>query len=105
MDRRTSGERAQFPREVESAPSVGYYGHMRIAMAVAATLLAVAGSAGAKEPSPSKESAAEMLKALHLLDKSFGLESMPPPHCLKWGYGHLITADEVRACAKQALDK
>ena len=75
---------------------------MRILVAVA--VLAACTLARAKEPAPSKESAAEMLKALHLLDKSFGLESMPPPHCLKWGYGHLITADEVRACAKQALD-
>ena len=39
-----------------------------------------------------------------MLDKSFGLESMPPPHCLKWGYGHLNSADEVKACAKKALD-
>jgi hypothetical protein len=55
-------------------------------------------------PGPGKESAAEMLKAMQLLDRSFGLESMPPPHCLKWGYGHVITADEVKACAKQALE-
>jgi hypothetical protein len=72
--------------------------------AIAVVVLLCTASLGAKEPAPSKESAAEMLKALHLLDTSFGLESMPPPHCLKWGYGHLITADEVRACAKQALD-
>jgi hypothetical protein len=69
---------------------------------IALCLLATVASA--KEPAPSKEVAAEALKAMHLLDRSFGLESMPPPHCLKWGYGHLITADEVRTCAKQALD-
>lgn len=65
---------------------------------------ALAGAVRAHEPAPSKESAVEMLKAMRLLDKSFGLESMPKPHCLKWGYGHIITADEVKACAKQALD-
>jgi hypothetical protein len=75
---------------------------MRTAIALVIVLCAASGRA--KEPTPTKESAAEMLKALHLLDQSFGLESMPPPHCLKWGYGHLITADEVRACAKTALD-
>ncbi|HXU67982.1 MAG TPA: hypothetical protein VN947_01570 [Polyangia bacterium] len=66
--------------------------------------LACAAPAVAKEPSPSKADAAEMLKAMRLLDQSFGLESMPKPHCLKWGYGHLITADEVKACAKTALE-
>jgi hypothetical protein len=62
------------------------------------------GSAHANPPGPSKEMAAEMTKAVRLLDTSFGLESMPPPHCLKWGYGHEITADEVKACAKKALE-
>jgi hypothetical protein len=73
---------------------------MRIALIVA--LLAT--TAHAKEPAPSKEVVAEALKAMHLLDQSFGLESFPKPHCLKWGYGHLITPDEVKACAKQALE-
>ena len=41
-------------------------------------LLGAAGFARAREPSPSKEVAAEMLKAMHLLDRSFGIESMPP---------------------------
>ncbi len=75
--------------------------------AIAVVMVALVGApapARAKEPVPSKELAAETLKAMHLLDKSFGLESFPKPHCLKWGFGHLITADEVKACAKQALD-
>jgi hypothetical protein len=77
-----------------------------IVAVILAVSLALGGStsAHAREPSPSKELAAEMLKAMHLLDQSFGLESFPKPHCLKWGYGHIITADEVKACAKQALD-
>jgi hypothetical protein len=45
----------------------------------------------------------EMAQALAALDQSLGLESYPAPHCLKWGYGHQITADEVRACAEQGL--
>ncbi len=78
---------------------------MRVTIAIVMVALVGALSpARAKEPTPGKDLAAETLKALHLLDKSFGLESMPPPHCLKWGYGHIITADEVKACAKQALD-
>ncbi|HEX6838849.1 MAG TPA: hypothetical protein VF334_19860, partial [Polyangia bacterium] len=78
---------------------------MRVTIAIVmAVLVGAVAPARAREPSPSKDLAAEMLKALHVLDKSFGLESMPPPHCLKWGYGHIITADEVKACAKQALD-
>jgi hypothetical protein len=73
--------------------------------AVIIVVLACAASvARAKEEKPSKELAAEMLKAMHLLDKSFGLESMPPPHCLRWGYGHLNSADEVKACAQKALE-
>jgi hypothetical protein len=60
-------------------------------------------SARANAPGPSKEMSAEMLQAKRLLDQSFGLESTPPPHCLKWGSGHSITADEVKACAKTAL--
>lgn len=78
---------------------------MRAAIAVVmVALVGAAVPARAKQPTPSKELAAEALKAMHLLDKSFGLESFPKPHCLKWGFGHLITADEVKACAKQALD-
>lgn len=78
---------------------------MRHAIALAIVAAVCVPVARAKAPAgPSKEDAAEMLKALHLLDRSFGLESMPPPHCLKWGYGHIITADEVKSCAKQALD-
>jgi hypothetical protein len=77
---------------------------MRIAIVVVVIVLcAAAASVRAKEPAPTKEDAVEMLKAMRILDKSFGLESMPKPHCLKWGYGHIITADEVKACAKDAL--
>src|SRR5215470_6213259 len=78
---------------------------MRVAIAVVIALSCAVGTVGhAKEPSPSKEDAAEMLKAMRLLDQSFGLESMPKPHCLTWGYGHVITADEVKACAAKALE-
>jgi hypothetical protein len=52
---------------------------------------------------PSRDVGKEMAHTLALLDKSFGLESYPPPHCLTWGYGHQITPDEVRACAAKAL--
>jgi hypothetical protein len=68
------------------------------------TVAALANLARADEPKPSKELGTEMLKAVRLLDQSYGLESMPPPHCLKWGFGHEITVDEVKTCAKQALD-
>jgi hypothetical protein len=67
-------------------------------------VVAACSLARANPPGPAKETSAEMLKAVRLLDQSFGLESLPPPHCLKWGYGHEITADEVKACAKKALD-
>jgi hypothetical protein len=76
---------------------------LAILITVAAAVVA-GGSALADKPGPSKETGAEMLKAVRLLDTSFGLESMPPPHCLKWGFGHEITVDEVKACAKKALD-
>jgi len=68
-------------------------------LVVAVTLLAAAASA--KEPQP--KSGKEMQSALAALDQSLGLESYPPPHCLKWGFGHKITPDEVKACANQAL--
>jgi hypothetical protein len=78
---------------------------MRTVIAAVVILVCAAASpAHAKEPAPSKEDAAEMLTAMRALDKAFGLESMPKPHCLKWGYGHMITADEVKACAKTALE-
>jgi hypothetical protein len=76
---------------------------MKLTIAVVA-VAALANFARAGEPKPSKELGAEMLKAVRLLDQSYGLESMPPPHCLKWGFGHEITPDEVKACAKKALD-
>ena len=44
----------------------------------------------------------EMAQALSSLDQSLGLESYPPPHCLKWGFGH-PTLDEVKACVDQAI--
>jgi hypothetical protein len=77
---------------------------MRIVIGLTLVVAAASAWARANRPGPTKEMSAEMLKAVHLLDKSFGLESMPPPHCLKWGFGHTITPDEVKACAKQALD-
>jgi hypothetical protein len=47
----------------------------------------------------------EMAHALELLDQSLGLESYPKPHCLKWGFGHQITVEEVKKCADEALKK
>lgn len=76
---------------------------MRLALTLAVAFV-LSAAARADAPGPSKQTNAEMLNALRLLDKSFGLESMPPPHCLKWGYGHQITGDEVKACAKSALE-
>jgi hypothetical protein len=55
----------------------------------------------AKDATP--KSGKEMNSALVALDQSLGLESYPPPHCLKWGFGHVITPEEVRKCADQAL--
>jgi hypothetical protein len=74
------------------------------ALACAFVAVAAVGTAHAQKGGPSKETGVEMLKAVRLLDASFGLESMPPPHCLKWGYGHEITGDEVKACASKALE-
>ncbi len=64
--------------------------------------VAVAGTAQAGE-SKAPPAAKEMSLALEAVNKSLGLESMPKPHCLKWGYGHQITAAEVRACVDQAI--
>jgi hypothetical protein len=77
---------------------------MRLIFGFVIVVAAGLAAARANPPGPTKEMAAEMKKAVRLLDTSFGLESMPPPHCLKWGYGHEITVDEVKACAKKALD-
>jgi len=44
-----------------------------------------------------------MAAALVAVNKSLGLESYPKPHCLKWGFGHQITVEEVRACTEQAI--
>jgi hypothetical protein len=57
------------------------------------------GRAEPKGPAAGKE----MARALAILDGALGLESYPPPHCLKWGYGHQITLAEVRQCADQAI--
>jgi hypothetical protein len=51
------------------------------------------------------KAAKEMAHALELLDQSLGLESYPKPHCLKWGFGHQITVEEVKKCADEALKK
>ena len=68
---------------------------------VAALLLLTASVAWARDPMP--KSGKEMNEALVSLNKSLGLESYPPPHCLKWGYGHQITVEEVKTCAGNAL--
>jgi hypothetical protein len=75
-----------------------------ISLSITVAVCSASARANAPKPGPTKETSAEMTKAVHLLDQSFGLESAPPPHCLKWGYGHEITVDEVKACAKKALD-
>jgi hypothetical protein len=74
---------------------------MRPLFACAVVLAVMAGAARAEGPPP--ELGKEMAKALSVLDQSLGLESYPAPHCLKWGYGHEITPDEVKACAEKAL--
>jgi hypothetical protein len=61
----------------------------------------VGGVARAEGPKAGKE----MAHALELLDQSLGLESYPKPHCVKWGYGHQITVEEVKKCADEALKK
>jgi hypothetical protein len=67
------------------------------------TLLMV-GSAAAETPkAPAPKSGKEMLTAMEAVNRALGLESTPPPHCLKWGFGHQITGDEVRGCATKAL--
>jgi hypothetical protein len=71
---------------------------MRTALAV---LMCLGAAASAKEPAP--KSGKEMVTALSALDGSLGLESYPPPHCLKWGFGHQITIDEVKVSADKAL--
>jgi hypothetical protein len=53
---------------------------------------------------PEAPVAKEMAHALVLLDQSLGLESYPPPHCLKWGSGKPIKPEDVNECAKKALD-
>jgi hypothetical protein len=69
------------------------------------TLLSGLAFAEKPAPGPSKDLGKEMAQALSALDQSLGLESYPPPHCLKWGFGHEITPAEVRACADEALKK
>src|SRR5258706_10855775 len=66
------------------------------------TLLMV-GTAAAAPAREGPKSAKEMLQAMEAVNRALGLESTPPPHCLKWGFGHQITNDEVRACAEKAL--
>jgi hypothetical protein len=79
--------------------------HLVCAFAAAALVcLAPAAHADAPAKGPDKETAQEMLRALHLLDQSLGLESLPPPHCLTYGFGHEITAAEVHKCVDKALE-
>ncbi len=68
---------------------------LRLAFALGAAALVSglpAAFADAPAKGPAKETGQEMQHALHLLDQSLGLESLPPPHCLTYGFGHEITA-------------
>ena len=76
---------------------------MRFSMIPAVIIAALTFTSSARAAGPDKETGAEMLRALKLLDQSLGLESLPPPHCLTYGFGHEITADEVHKCADKAL--
>src|ERR1700761_7848046 len=78
---------------------------MRTSMILAVIIIAAALglTPSAHAAGPDKATGAEMLHALKLLDQSLGLESLPPPHCLTYGFGHEITADEVHKCADKAL--
>src|ERR1700760_4971845 len=69
----------------------------------AAALICLGLASTARAEGPAKETGQEMLRALKLLDQSLGLESLPPPHCLTYGFGHEVTADEVHKCADKAL--
>lgn len=66
-------------------------------------LLALAATAHAEPPKVAPDVAKEMAHAMQLLDGALGLESYPPPHCLKWSSGKPITAEETRSCAQKAL--
>jgi hypothetical protein len=70
-------------------------------VALVALLFGLAAVAHADKPGPA--AGKEMAQALAALDRSLGLESYPPPHCLKWGFGHQITREEVQKCADEAL--
>lgn len=64
-------------------------------------LMLVGGAASADGKAP--KAGKEMTQTVEAINRALALESYPPPHCLKWGYGHEITAAEVRACAEGAL--
>jgi hypothetical protein len=57
----------------------------------------------AKADDPKPKAAKEMAQALEAINKSLGLESFPPPHCLKRSMDHEITAAEVKSCGDAAL--
>ncbi len=76
---------------------------MRIIFAFTFIAAALTFTSTARAAGPDKETGAEMLRALKLLDQSLGLESLPPPHCLTYGFGHEITVDEIKKCADKAL--
>ena len=57
----------------------------------------------ARGDSKGPKAAKEMAAAVEAVNKQLGLESYPPPHCLKWGFGHQITVEEVRGCVELAL--
>ncbi len=65
--------------------------------------LLLAAAAPARADSKGPKAGKEMSAALEAINKQLGLESYPPPHCLKWGFGHKITPEEVRGCVDQAL--
>lgn len=71
------------------------------AMILGALLLPAAARADSKSAAP--KSGKEMLAAIEAVNQALGLESHPPPHCLAWGFGHQITAAEVRGCVDKAL--
>jgi hypothetical protein len=66
-------------------------------------IIALLASLPARGESKGPKAGKEMSAAVEAVNKQLGLESYPPPHCLKWGFGHKITVEEVRACVDTAL--
>src|SRR5436853_583529 len=57
----------------------------------------------ARSEGPAPKAGKEMAQVLAALDQALGLESYPPPRCLKWDSGHPITREETQACADKAI--